>query len=543
MDSTTIPPRENNPSEPAEARKPLRVLIVDDSENEVMFVLRALRDGGYEPIYQRVCTASTMREALQKQVWQLVISDFHMPDFSGFESLEVMKQSGLDVPFILVSGLIGEETAVAAMKAGAQDYIMKRKLARLVPAIERELREAQIRVARKAAEEALRQSEEQLRQSQKIEAVGRLASGVAHDFNNVLTAIMGYSQLLLKKIENSPPQQRYAEEIQRCADRGASLTRQLLAFSRNQVLEPRVLDLNVLVTDLEPMLRRLIGEDIKLVSQTTNPLGHIKADPGQLEQVIVNLVVNARDAMPHGGTLTIKTDNVNLKDESLPCPAGIESGLCVLISVADTGTGMSDKVKVHLFEPFFTTKPTGKGTGLGLATSYGIIKQNGGHIEFSSELESGTTFRIYLPRVEESLPVLAQVGEQPIRTVENHETLFLVEDETAVRESSELVLSGSGYKVLSAPDAQEALRQRPDAGGLDLLITDIVMPGLGGYELAHRLRSRRPDLKVLFTSGHTQDKLAPFNCLAPGTGFLQKPYRPEVLARKVREMLDAGSPS
>ena len=264
MDSTTIPPTGTNPSEPAEACRPLRVLIVDDSENDVVFVLRALREGGYDPIYQRVCTASSMKEALQKQSWHLVISDFHMPDFGGFEALEVMKESGLDVPFILVSGLIGEETAVAAMKAGAHDYIMKRKLARLVPAIERELRDAQTRAARKSAEEALRQSEEQLRQSQKIEAVGRLASGVAHDFNNVLTAIMGYSHLLLKKLKDSPAEHRYAEEIQCCADRGASLTRQLLAFSRKQMLEPRVLNLNRLVTDLETMLRRLIGEDIKL---------------------------------------------------------------------------------------------------------------------------------------------------------------------------------------------------------------------------------------------------------------------------------------
>jgi len=543
MDSTTIPPTENNPPEPVEARKPLRVLIVDDSEDEVMFVLRALRQGGYEPIYERVCRASTMRAALQKQAWQLVLSDFHMPDFGGFEALEVMKESGLDVPFILVSGLIGEETAVAAMKAGAQDYIMKRKLARLVPAIERELREAQTRAARKAAEEALRLSEDQLRQSQKIEAVGRLAGGVAHDFNNVLTAIMGYSHLLLKKPGNSPSQQHYAEEIQRCADRGASLTRQLLAFSRKQALAPRVLDLNLLVTDLEPMLRRLIGEDIKLVSQTAGPLGYIKADSSQLEQVIVNLVVNARDAMPHGGTLTIKTENASQKDESVPRHPGIEPGPYVVISVTDTGTGMSDEVKGHLFEPFFTTKPCGRGTGLGLATSYGIVKQNGGHIEISSELERGTTFRVFLPRVEEPLSVLPS-GEQPrVQAAENNETLFLVEDESAVRELNELVLSESGYKVLSAPDAQEALRQRPDAGGLDLLITDIVMPGLGGYELAQRLRSRRPDLKVLFTSGYTEDKLGPFNRLPPGTGFLQKPYRPEVLARKVREMLDAGSPS
>jgi signal transduction histidine kinase len=535
METTTLAPTQDNPPEEVGTSKTLRVLIVDDSENDAIVLLHALRKADYHPIYERVWSASAMKAALQGQSWEIVISDFHMPGFGGLEALQLLKESGLDTPFILVSGLVGEETAVAAMKAGAQDYIMKRNLGRLIPAIERELREAQTRAARKTAEEALRQSEEKLRQAQKVEAVGLLAGGVAHDFNNILTVIMGYSNLLLEGTEETNPQRRYAQELQLAAGRGASLTRQLLAFSRKQSIEPKVLDLNSVVADLEKLLRRLLGEDIELLSVATTPLGRVEADPSQIEQVVMNLAVNARDAMPNGGTLTLKTANVTFDDIAAGRPPGIEPGPYVMFSITDTGTGMSDEVKAHLFEPFFTTKPLDKGTGLGLATSYGIVKQNCGHIEVSSELGRGTTFCIYLPRVEQAILTPSLVDEP--RSVGGNETLLLVEDEPAVRELNELILRELGYQVLTASDGLEALRLRPEAQEVDLLITDIVMPNLGGHELARRLRLARPDLKILFTSGHTADKIAQVSDVQ-GTGFLQKPYRPDVLATKVRKMLE-----
>jgi two-component system cell cycle sensor histidine kinase/response regulator CckA len=533
LNRTLDPPPPDRRYDAAAPAKPLRVLLVEDSENDATFVLREIRKGGFQPVYERVWTAPAMKEALQ-QTWDLVISDFNMPNFSGFGALEVLKQNGVDVPFLLVSGQVGEETAVAAMRAGAQDYIMKRRLARLVPAIERELREAQTRAARNAAENALRDSEEQLRQAQKLEAIGCLAGGVAHDFNNILTAIMGYDDLLLQSLDASDPRRRHAEEVQRSAERAAALTRQLLIFSRKQVLQPRVIDLNVVVVDLEKMLRRLIGEDVTLQTLPTAPQARVKADLGQIEQVIMNLAVNGRDAMPNGGSITIKTAETTF-DGSY---AGCQPGPYVLLSVADTGTGMSEEVKAHLFEPFFTTKPAGQGTGLGLATSYGIVKQNGGHIEVSSTTGVGTTFSIYLPRVEQAVDSPTD-NPKLSGSPSGLETLLIVEDESAVRELSELVLRDLGYNVVAASDGLEALRLRPQAQGVDLLVTDIVMPGLGGNELAERLRSVRPDLKVLFTSGHTEDRTTAARCPEAGTSFLQKPYRPDVLARKVREMLDA----
>src|SRR5664279_3714897 len=317
MDKITIPPNQRNSSETGVTNKALRALIADDSENDVLFLLRALRKAGYEPVYERVSTAPAMKAALQRQTWDIVISDYEMPNFGGFEALQLLKESGHDMPFILVSAVVSEETAVAAMKAGAHDYIMKRNLVRLAPAIERELREAQTRGARKAAEEALRQSEEQLRQAHKIEAVGRLASGVAHDFNNILTVITGHSELLLRQLDADDPRRKNAEQIEKAAYRAAALTRQLLTFSRKQVIEPRVLKLNAIILNIEKMLRRLIGEDIEFCTVLDSAAGHIKADPGQIEQVIMNLAVNARDAMPNGGKLIITTANATLDKNHL----------------------------------------------------------------------------------------------------------------------------------------------------------------------------------------------------------------------------------
>jgi signal transduction histidine kinase len=451
-----------------------------------------------------------------------------------------LQESGHDLPFILVSAVVSEETAVAAMKAGAHDYIMKRKLARLAPAIERELREAQTRAARKTAEAALRLSEAQLRQAQKLEAVGRLAGGVAHDFNNILTVITGHSELLLKQLADDDPRRKNAEQIEKSAFFAAALTRQLLTFSRKQVIEPRVLNPNAVVLDVEKMLRRLIGEDIEFRTVLDPAAGNIKADPGQLEQVIMNLAVNARDAMPTGGKLTVATANTSLDENYLKHFPDLSAGDYVMLAVTDTGIGMSEEVKAHLFEPFFTTKPAGKGTGLGLATCFGIVKQNTGHINLYSELGRGTTFKIYFPRVQSALEPV-RVPAQPATVAGGRETVLVVEDEPAVRELAAFALREKGYTVFEAVNGEEGLRvARQHEGKIDLVLTDVIMPVMGGKEMADHLRTSHPDTKVLFTSGYTQDAIGDHGVLRPGIVFLQKPYTTSTLARKVREVLEEG---
>ena len=540
MDTIIIPPNQSDLPETGITNKALRALIADDSENDVVLLLRTLRKAGYEPVFERVSTAPAMKAALQRQAWDIVISDYEMPNFGGFEALQVLKESGHDLPFILVSAVVSEETAVAAMKAGAHDYIMKRKLARLAPAIERELREAQTRVARKAAEEALRQSEEQLRQAQKIEAVGRLAAGVAHDFNNILTAITGHSELLLRQLGADDPRRKNAEQIEKAAYMAAALTRQLLTFCRKQVIEPRVLKLNAVILNVERMLCRLIGEDIEFHTELDPAAGHIKADPGQIEQVIMNLAVNARDAMPNGGKLTVTTANTTLDKNHLKNFPELSAGDYVMLAIADTGTGMSQEVKAHLFEPFFTTKPTGKGTGLGLATCFGIVKQNSGHINVQSELGRGTTFKIYFPQVQSALEP-PRVRVTPTEAAGGSETVLLVEDEPVVRELAVATLREKGYNVVEAANGEEGLRvARQHDGKIDLVLTDVVMPVMGGKEMADALRTSHPDTKVLFTSGYTEDAMGHHGVLRPGIVFLQKPYMTATLVRKVREVLDEG---
>jgi len=532
------PPNQSDAPETTATPKPLRALIADDSENDVLIMLHVLRKAGYQVEYERVWTAAAMKAALQRQTWDIVISDYEMPNFGGFEALQVLKENGQDLPFILVSAVVSEETAVAAMKAGAHDYIMKRKLARLVPAIERELREAQTRIAGKAAEAALRQSEEQLQQAQKLEAVGRLAAGVAHDFNNILTAITGHSELMLRQLGADDPRRKHAEQIEKSAYMAAALTRQLLTFSRKQVIEPRVLKLNEVILNIEKMLRRLIGEDIEFHTVLDPTAGHIKADPGQIEQVIMNLAVNARDAMLNGGKLTLTTASTTLDEKYLKNFPELSAGEYVLLAVADTGTGMSDEVKAHLFEPFFTTKPAGKGTGLGLATCFGIVKQNGGHINVYSELGSGTTFRIYFPQVRSEVEP-DRVHTKSVEVAGGGETVLLVEDETAVRELAALTLREKGYTVFEAANGKDGLRlARRQDGKIDLVLTDVVMPVMGGKEMADTLHESYPETKVLFTSGYTEDAIGHHGVLRPGIVFLQKPYMAATLARKVREVLD-----
>jgi signal transduction histidine kinase/ActR/RegA family two-component response regulator len=391
---------------------------------------------------------------------------------------------------------------------------------------------------RERAEIALRESEERLVQSQKMEAVGRLAGGVAHDFNNLLVVIAGYAELLLERTGPGAPGSRELSEILAAANRAADLTRQLLAFSRRQMLQPRVLDLNGVIAGLEDMIRRLIGEDVELcVSLSGEPM-NVKADPAQIEQAVVNLAVNARDAMPEGGRLSISTREVTLERTSLPAVHGsLAPGAHVLLEVADTGIGMTDAVRAHAFEPFFTTKEKGKGTGLGLSTVYGIVNQSNGHIVLDSTPGRGSTFRIFLPME----PAGAEAPPKPpAATPPAHPggTVLVVEDAEAVRSLVCRILAECGYEVLEAPTGADALALVDRfAGAIDLLVTDVIMPGMSGPELARRMTGRNPGTRVLFMSGYTDDLLARHGVQEPGIDYIQKPFTPDALARKVFEAL------
>jgi PAS domain S-box-containing protein len=390
----------------------------------------------------------------------------------------------------------------------------------------------------KRVEEALSESEEQLRQSQKLEAIGQLAGGVAHDFNNLLTVIGGYSSMILGKLPPESPHRSSVEEIKKASDRASSLTRQLLAFSRKQILQPKILDLNIIVSDLEKMVRRLIGEDIDLLALTDPELGRVEADPGQVEQVLLNLIVNARDAMPAGGKLTIETGNTVLSSDYALRHAAI-AGPYVMLAVSDTGCGMAADLQTHVFEPFFTTKGAGKGTGLGLATVYGIVKQSGGNIWLYSEVGKGTTFKIYLPRID-AVPVVQQISSGLPSLPKGTETLLLVEDEEQVRKMLQAILEGQGYNVLAAANGEEALEIATQYDSeIHLMITDVVMPQMSGPELAERLVTIRPDSRVLYMSGYTDDAIVRHGLLDAKLNFLHKPFDAASAARKVREILDS----
>src|SRR5216684_1007807 len=381
-----------------------------------------------------------------------------------------------------------------------------------------------------------RQLEEQLRQAQKMDAVGRLAGGVAHDFNNLLMVINGYTEVLLEQLDKSSPMHHKVQSIQQAADRAATLTRQLLAFSRKQLLELKVIDVNTVIGDMERLLRPLIGEDIQLVTRLSTQTGHTRADAGQLEQVIMNLVVNAKDAMPEGGKLTVQSSDVTVRQDFSE-HRFIQTGRYAVISVADTGHGMDAETQSRIFEPFFTTKEKGKGTGLGLSTVYGIVKQSNGYVFAESELGRGTTFRIYLPRVEEIAEPAGSVPSSQSATG-GSETVLLVEDEESVRQLVRETLEAKGYKVLEADHGEAALRiASAHPGSIDMLITDVVMPGMSGRELSKQLCAAHPRTKVLFLSGYTEDAIVHQGALEPGTAFLQKPFTLQMLSRKVREVL------
>jgi len=508
--------------------QPLRVLIVEDSEEDALLIIRQLQRGGYAPIYERIDTPEAMHAALDRYHWDLVLAECCMPHFSALDALRLIQEREVDIPFIIIiSGSIGEEAAIVAMRAGAHDYLMKDNLARLVPAVARELREAEGRRER-------RRLEQQLLQAQKLESIGRLVGGIAHDFNNLLTVIYGHVDLIEIGLEDAPVAKNL-QHIREAAERAASLTRQLLTFARRQAIQPEVVNLNEVVLGIATLLRRLIREDIELSIVPSAEAALVKIDIGQMEQVLVNLAVNARDAMPHGGKLSIEVAPITLDEEYIH-HLGILPGEYVMLAVSDTGIGMDATIQEHVFEPFFTTKEPGKGTGLGLATCYGIVKQSGGHIGLYSEPGRGTTFKIYLPRIKETV-TSASLPEHAPFLPGGKETILLVEDDTLVRGSSVQALRMLGYTVLEAANGTEALRATQSSPyPVELLITDMVMPQMSGRELAQKMRVFFPSLRVLFISGY-DDTAERLGWRGVGAFFLQKPFSPTTLARKVREVL------
>jgi two-component system cell cycle sensor histidine kinase/response regulator CckA len=502
---------------------PLKVLLLEDRPADAKLVLHELQRGGYEPQWERVDSEADFVARLHAP-WDIILADYSLPQFDAASALKLVQQRNIDVPFIIVSGTIGEELAVEAMKNGAADYLLKDRLSRLGPAVAQALAQRQLR--------------EQLRRSQKMEAIGRLAGGVAHDFNNLLTVIHGYSDMALAQLRDGDPLRENIEEIRRAAIRAAALTRQLLAFSRKQYLQPALVDLNGMLGEIEKMLRRLIGEDIELSIQPADDLWPVRVDPGQIEQVVMNLVVNARDAMPQGGKLTITTANVELDESYTATHPDARPGPHALLAVSDDGVGMERQTLAHLFEPFFTTKGPEKGTGLGLATAYGIVKQSGGHIAVYSEVGHGTCFKVYLPRDPEAAATDSQ-SQPPLAASNGRETVLLVEDEAGVRTLARQVLQQHGYDVLEASNGRDALHLSEEySRPIHLLATDTVMPQMSGRELADRLAKLRPEMKVLFVSGYMDDAVLRHGLRHADAPFLQKPYTPQALAQKVREVLD-----
>ena len=521
--------------------QPLRLIHLEGNPADAELIDSTLRNAGIPCQTKRVHTREDFLAALRQGGFSLILADTTLPDFDGAAALDLARALHPDVPFLFVSGMQGEEFAVDMMQRGATDYISKQRLGRLVPSVRRTLRELDERLERKRAEDALRMSEKQLRQAQKMEAVGRLAGGLAHDFNNLLTVIMGHSQVLLDELSVGSPIRAKIEEMQKAGERAANLIRQLMAFSRKQPMEPNVLPLNSVIGNVEGMLRRLIGEDIQLVIRPDPHNGHVKADPGQLEQVLMNLVVNARDAMPNGGLLAIETSQVELARTPMHHLHPLPLGHYVKLTVTDTGCGMNTDVLGHLFEPFFTTKDAHKGTGLGLSTVFGIVTTCGGGIDVWSQVGHGTTFDLYFPRATPQATATSTDSPQA-QPRQGSETILLVEDDNGVRDLVRRELLKTGYQVIEAKNGVEAcLTATQQSYHVDLLLTDVVMPGMNGRELAEHLAVIKPNLRVLFMSGYLDDISVNSGMDPHRTTFLQKPFTPDLLLRTVRALLDSSA--
>ena len=515
---------------------PIRVLLVEDDEEDYLLTRRLLKSYGrtsFEVVWVRGFDVALVEIRNKHDV---CLVDYRLGPDSGLELIERAIAEGFRGPMILLTGKGAHDVDVKAMKAGAADYLVKGDITPQL--MERVIRHS---IERKEAEEALRQSAEQLRQSQKMEAVGSLAGGLAHDFNNLLSVILSYSRMLADGLEPGDPKRADLEAIREAGLRAASLTRQLLAFSRQQVLQPRIVDLNDVCAGMEKMLRRVIGEDVEFVSVAGPTLLKIMVDPGQMEQVIMNLAVNARDAMPTGGKLTIETANVLLSERDTLDHAGARPGPHVMLAVSDTGIGMDSATQARMFEPFFTTKEVGKGTGLGLSTVFGIIQQSGGAIWAFSKPGGGTVFKTFFPvtNVARS-PSSPRPSEKAVegKILPGSGTVLVVEDEERVRVLVCAILRKCGYIVLEAPSGGDALivcEQHKEP--IDLLLTDVVMPRMSGPQLAERLVVTRPTLKVLYMSGYIGGASHANGAHIAGAEFLQKPITPETLASRVREVL------
>jgi PAS domain S-box-containing protein len=644
----------------------IRVLLVEDSADDADLLMWELRRGGFQPESRRVATREDFIAALEDGAWDVILCDYTMPGFSGAEALELLHQRGFDVPFIFVSGTLTEEMAVAAMRAGAHDYIVKDRLKRLVPAVERELRDVaarhehardrqqralaerrfrevlamapdaivaadgafRITLYNRAAEalfgyrpeEAIGQPldlllparfvaghrdhmsgfaalpggvqrmnerieifgrrkdgqefpaeaaisklveagqvtfmtvirdvserralEAQLRQAQRMEAVGQLTGGLAHDFNNLLTVVIGNLDLLLERTDKDGEVAAMARVALEASLRGADLTRQLLAFARRQRLEPKAFDMNEHITSTIELLRRTLGEPVEIETQFAADLWPVLADPAQLESAFANLAINARDAMPEGGRLVVETANKQLDDDYAALNVDVAPGSYVMLAVSDSGAGIAPAILEKVFDPFFTTKELGQGTGLGLSMVYGFAKQSGGHVKIYSEVDHGTTVRLYLPCADgrqRDDDAAAVEADSPISG--GDAKILVVEDSAAVRQVAVSHLRAFGYRVVEAASGREALEKLATDDTIDLLFTDVVMPGgMSGPQLAQAARKRRPDLKVLFTSGYAESAIGSAPHVGLDGNLLSKPYRKEELARKLRAVLDAGGP-
>jgi signal transduction histidine kinase len=509
----------------------LRVLIVEDNERDAALLLRELNRGGYDLVFERVDTPEAMAAAIEGRTWDLVISDYSMPRFGAPAALDLVRKAQLDLPFIIVSGTVGEDIAVESMRAGACDFMPKGEFLRLLPAIERELREAALRANH-------RMMEAQLRQAQKIEAIGQLTGGVAHDFNNLLGVIIGNLDLLAERTAADPATIELIDDALNAALRGADLTKRLLAVARLQPLTARVVDLNERLPGTVAILQRTLGEDIHISMSLAADLWPAQVDPSQVEDALLNLAINARDAMPNGGALTIETSNARLDERYAASPRDVLPGDYVVLSVTDTGEGMPADVIERATEPFFTTKPLGKGTGLGLSMIFGFAKQSGGHMTIYSEVGVGTTVRLYLPRAQTEGLSGDQEAQDQLVLPRGGEAILVVDDNAQLRRVAERRLTILGYRCQEAENGPSALTLLESGERFDLLFTDLGLPdGILGDELARLATQIQPWLKVLYTTGYAkvqngrgvdQDELTP---------MLRKPYRSKDLAEAVRAIL------